>query len=186
MKRKTWVLTLVAVGLVVAATSAAVSLNHSTWFARDAPAAPGLAIPAASSTTPVPALPPGATPNYRAIVQQAGPDVVSVTVIGLASPGDTVRLKVWRDKSAREIMVKPGRAEDGVKTRAQGGAEGQRGQLGLTLRPLTREERAQANLGSGLVIEGVTGPAARAGLMPGHNCWPSTASRSTRSIRCAA
>jgi serine protease Do len=87
--------------------------------------------------------------------------------IGLASPGDNVKLKVWRDKTTREVVVKLGRAEDGGKTQAQASPEGQRGQLGLLLRPLTREERARAHLDSGLVIVGVTGPAARAGLMPG-------------------
>jgi serine protease Do len=87
--------------------------------------------------------------------------------IGLASPGDTIRLKVWRDKTAREVVAELGRAEEGVKAQAQGDSGGQRGQLGLTLRPLTSEERARAHLESGLVIEGVAGPPARAGLMPG-------------------
>lgn len=39
MTRKTLILTLITVGLVVVATSAAFNLNPSTWSARDTPAA---------------------------------------------------------------------------------------------------------------------------------------------------
>lgn len=87
--------------------------------------------------------------------------------ISLATPGETVRLKVWREKSAREIAVKLGRAEDGNNTQAQRESETQSGQLGLALRPLTLEERARTHLQAGLVVEGVSGSAARAGVMPG-------------------
>lgn len=88
--------------------------------------------------------------------------------IGLAMPGDSVRLKVWRDKAAREVVAKLGRAEEGAKPSVPGRSEEPpQGELGLALRPLTREERALAHLESGLLIEGVAGPAARAGLMPG-------------------
>jgi S1-C subfamily serine protease len=40
-------------------------------------------------------------------------------------------------------------------------------QLGLTLRPLTQSEKARAALEGGLLIQGVSGAAARAGLVPG-------------------
>lgn len=40
-------------------------------------------------------------------------------------------------------------------------------QLGLTLRPLTQREKARAGLDGGLLIQGVSGAAARAGLVPG-------------------
>jgi serine protease Do len=87
--------------------------------------------------------------------------------ISLASPGETVRLKVWRDGSAREMPVKLGRAEDRAGSPAQPDSEVQPGQLGLKLRPLTSAEQTLARVPGGLLIEGVTGPAARAGLMPG-------------------
>lgn len=87
--------------------------------------------------------------------------------IGMASPGDSMRLKVWRDKTAREMVVKLGRVDDGVEPQVAGGPDHHRGQLGLALRPLTRQERAQVHLDGGLVIEAVTGAAAVAGLMPG-------------------
>jgi serine protease Do len=48
-------------------------------------------------------------------------------------------------------------------------AEGDSGKarLGLALRPLTPEERAQAQVSGGLIVEHVTGPAAKAGIEPG-------------------
>lgn len=45
--------------------------------------------------------------------------------------------------------------------------EQQPGQLGLTLRPLTPREKARDALEGGLLIQGVSGAAARAGLVPG-------------------
>jgi serine protease Do len=41
------------------------------------------------------------------------------------------------------------------------------GQLGLTLRPLSGEEKRQAKLDGGLVVEDVAGAAARAGIQSG-------------------
>jgi len=87
--------------------------------------------------------------------------------IGLATPGETVKLKVWRDKSPRDVEVKLGSAEDSGKTAANGSKDVEPGQLGLSLRPLNPDERAQAKIEQGLLIEGVAGPAARAGLAQG-------------------
>jgi serine protease Do len=87
--------------------------------------------------------------------------------IGQASPGDVVRLKVWREKSDREFSVRLGRVQEGASAQAQRDAEVQPGQLGLTLRPMTRAEQARAQLQGGLMIEDVAGPSAQAGLMPG-------------------
>lgn len=61
MTRKALLMTLVAVGLVVAATSAAFGLYPAGWFGREAKPAP------ATVNVPVPApvapLPAGVTPN---------------------------------------------------------------------------------------------------------------------------
>ena len=38
---------------------------------------------------------------------------------------------------------------------------------GMAVRPLTPEERSQSGLATGLVVQDVAGPAARAGLQPG-------------------
>ncbi len=87
--------------------------------------------------------------------------------IGLATPGEKVKLTVWRDKVSKEFDVKLGSAEENGKTLASAGGEVQPGQLGLALRPLTPDERKQAKIEQGLLIEGVAGPAARAGLAQG-------------------
>lgn len=79
------------------------------------------------------------------------------SLIGMASPGDTVKLKVWRDKGWKELQATLGSAEAGRQQRADA-VPPENGRLGLALR-----ERPQG----GLVVEGVTGPAARAGVAPG-------------------
>jgi len=88
--------------------------------------------------------------------------------VGLASPGDTVKLKVWRDKAAREMDVKLARVEDADR-QASAGDEDANGapRLGLAMRPLTRDERGQAHIDHGLLIEQVSGAAARASIEPG-------------------
>ena len=88
--------------------------------------------------------------------------------IGLASPGETVQLKIWRDKASREVEVKLGNAEEATKTASADSKDVEPGQLGLALRPLTGDERARAKIEQGgLLVEGVDGPSARAGLAPG-------------------
>ena len=86
--------------------------------------------------------------------------------VGLSSPGDKVKLKVWRDRSAREIEAKlGGLPNEDTDVAVNNGADG--GKLGLALRPLTKEERRANNLEQGLVVESAGGPAARAGINPG-------------------
>jgi serine protease Do len=86
--------------------------------------------------------------------------------IGLDAPGTRVALKVWRDKSTRELEVKLAQADSGTAQVATSGSD-EHGQLGLALRPLTRQERAERSVDHGLVVEEVAGPAARAGIQPG-------------------
>lgn len=87
--------------------------------------------------------------------------------ISLAAPGETIRLKLWRNQGAHEVTVKLGRAEDGTSPRKNPDADAQPGQLGVVLRPLTRDELARAHVQSGLFVEAASGSAARAGVMPG-------------------
>jgi len=89
------------------------------------------------------------------------------SLIGMASPGEKVKLKVWRDRSARDVEAKLG-GIDADKEQVASSDDGvQPGQLGLGLRPLTRDERQQASLDTGLVVEKVAGPAAKAGVEAG-------------------
>jgi len=87
------------------------------------------------------------------------------TRVGMAAPGRKIQLTVWRDKASREVEVKLGAAEPPVAERAA--AQDKPGRLGLAVRPLTAAERRQAKVDHGLLVEGVDGPAARAGIQPG-------------------
>jgi serine protease Do len=89
------------------------------------------------------------------------------SLIGLAAPGEKVRLKVWRDRSAREVEARLGGADAQPEQRAEADGGKQPGQLGLSLRALTREERKEAQVDQGMVVENVAGPAARAGIEAG-------------------
>jgi serine protease Do len=81
-------------------------------------------------------------------------------------PGQDAKLTVWRGGKEREITVKVGALGDQKVAAADKGSESQ-GRLGLQVRALTPDEREQAELDSGVLVEGVTGPAARAGIQPG-------------------
>jgi len=87
------------------------------------------------------------------------------SLIGLSAPGEEVKLTVWRDHSSREIQAKLGAAESEKVASASQAVEG--GQLGLSLRPLTPEERREAKVEKGLVVAEAQGPAARAGIESG-------------------
>jgi len=89
------------------------------------------------------------------------------SLIGLSAPGEKVTLKVWRDHASREVQVKLGGADvEGTQVADAGGAV-RPGQLGLGMRPLTRDERRESKIDEGLVIEQVAGPAEKAGIQPG-------------------
>ena len=88
-------------------------------------------------------------------------------LIGQATPGDTVNLSVWRHGESMDIRARLGdAAEQVVKAEAKASA-GEQGRLGLALRPLQPDEKSQAGLAAGLLVQGVQGPAALAGVQPG-------------------
>jgi serine protease Do len=87
--------------------------------------------------------------------------------IGDAMPGQSVRLSIWRKHRALDFMVKFGRIRDPARLQGQPLPEAPPGEPGLTLRKLTVRELAITELPSGMLIEQVAGPAARAGLLPG-------------------
>ena len=89
------------------------------------------------------------------------------SLIGMSAPGEQVKLKVWRDRAERTIEARLGGADDAKEKVVADAREGGGAQLGLTLRPLTREEQRGAKLDGGLVVEDVAGAAARAGIQAG-------------------
>jgi len=84
-------------------------------------------------------------------------------------PGQTAKLRVWRQGKEIEVDVKVGTLGAGEQQASsdEPSANGERGRLGLSVRPLSPDERAQLEVDAGLLIEGVSGPAARAGLRRG-------------------
>jgi len=92
--------------------------------------------------------------------------------IAQQQPGDQVALAIWRQGKAVDVTVTLGRAGDDSASAAAdadaaaGPADGAP-RLGLALRPLSPEERAQARIEQGLLVQGVQGAAARAGLNEG-------------------
>ena len=81
-------------------------------------------------------------------------------------PGSAATLEVWRKGASRELTVTVGEMPS-PKVAASAAAGEQSGRLGLAVRPLTPEERKQAGVEGGLVVENATGAAARAGVQPG-------------------
>jgi len=89
------------------------------------------------------------------------------SVIGMATPGDKVKLTVWRDQKSVDIEAKLGGTGPAAEAVAEVGGEAQGIKLGLSLRALQPGERQQSKLDGGLVVEQVSGPAARAGIEAG-------------------
>ena len=86
--------------------------------------------------------------------------------ISLAKPGDRVTLEVWRQGKPEQLTAQLGGAKGKTATVAQSDKASQ-GKLGLALRPLQPQERREAKLEGGLVVEQAAGAAARAGVQPG-------------------
>jgi serine protease Do len=88
--------------------------------------------------------------------------------VGLAAPGNSAKMKVWRDQGEKTLEVRIGEAPDEREARATGG---RRGLLGLEVRPVTPEVARQLNLRStdGVVVVRVedASAAADAGVQRG-------------------
>jgi serine protease Do len=88
-------------------------------------------------------------------------------VIGETRPGTPVSLKIWRQGETRELNASLGEAPAEKIAKAESEPKTKSGKLGLSLRPLTDEERKQIEAESGLLVEQSEGPAARAGVQAG-------------------
>jgi serine protease Do len=91
-------------------------------------------------------------------------------LIAAQKPGTNVELEVWRDRASRKFTVTVAELKDGRVSRTGGGSDGAASgsdKLGLSVRPLTQQERRAGDIESGLLVEDVDGPALRAGLQAG-------------------
>lgn len=82
-------------------------------------------------------------------------------------PGTTATFGVWRKGAQQDIRIAVGEAKAAAVADAAGTARENGGKLGLAVRPLNPEERQQAQVQGGLLVEDVSGPAAKAGIEPG-------------------
>jgi len=88
------------------------------------------------------------------------------TLIGMSAPGERIKLTVWRDKSSRQIDATLGTLSDEVVA-AAGDEAATGGRLGLAVRPLSGDERRQAGVDHGLLVQSAAGAAARSGVQSG-------------------
>ena len=88
-------------------------------------------------------------------------------IIGLASPGDSIKLDIWRQGAPRELTASLVNANEKSVDVASKKDTASQGRLGLALRPLQPEEKQEAGLDSGLVVQQASGPAAMAGVQSG-------------------
>jgi serine protease Do len=79
--------------------------------------------------------------------------------VGMFDPGTEVKLTVWRDKTSQQLTAKLGQAGSDQRAAAAPAAAAEGGRLGLAL-------QAQPD-GDGLIVQGVSGPAQRAGIQRG-------------------
>jgi serine protease Do len=92
-------------------------------------------------------------------------------VVGESAPGSTAEIEVWRNGKNERFTTKLVELTDKVavntRTKADPSKAADSGRLGLSVRPMTADEKRQADVSGGLVVENANGPAARAGLQAG-------------------
>jgi serine protease Do len=86
--------------------------------------------------------------------------------VGVAAPGDKASLDVWRDGKTLTLTATVGNAAEAI-TADNNAVDGAQGRLGLSVRPLSPDERRQAGVPGGLVVEDAEGHAAEAGIQAG-------------------
>jgi len=84
-------------------------------------------------------------------------------------PGTPVSIEVWRNGGTKELSVRPVQMEDKNERVASNDSQSsdETSKLGLAVRPLTQQEKRQAETDGDLLVEQVDGPAAGAGVQPG-------------------
>ena len=97
-------------------------------------------------------------------------------IVGLAMPGELLTIDIWRQGARRTLQARLDDAKPKATRQAGAGEPGapdasgsaaSSGRLGLALRPLNADEKRESGLVAGLLVEGVSGAAARAGVQAG-------------------
>jgi serine protease Do len=93
---------------------------------------------------------------------------VPVMIAG-KKPGSSVDIQVWRNGGTKDLTVRPVEIQEKGERVANNDAQhaDETSRLGLAVRPLTQQEKRQAETDGDLLVEDVDGPAAGAGVRPG-------------------
>jgi serine protease Do len=86
--------------------------------------------------------------------------------VNMTAPGSTATLQIVRHGEPMTLKARVGSAAE-LTAAVPAAAASERGALGLQLRELTPQEREQAGVPGGLVVESAQGRAADAGIQPG-------------------
>ena len=87
-------------------------------------------------------------------------------MVANVKPGTKATFDVWRKGGRKEVTVVVGELKGEPVASASGSAD-ENSRLGLAVRALTNDEREQAQIDGGLLVEDVSGPAAQAGIQQG-------------------
>jgi serine protease Do len=107
------------------------------------------------------------------IMEYNGKPVVDASQLSMrvntTAPGERATLTIWRSGKQQTLTAKIRSSTEQVASADAGTGPGasEQSQLGLTLRPLTHDERTEAGVANGLVVERAQGHAAEAGIQEG-------------------
>jgi serine protease Do len=105
------------------------------------------------------------------ILKLNGHDVVNSTDLPVAvaelKPGTHATLEIWRDGATKDVGVTIGEFQNQSVAAASEATGGEHARLGLVVRPLTSEERQQADVQGGLMVSQASGVSAEAGIEAG-------------------
>jgi serine protease Do len=87
-------------------------------------------------------------------------------MVGATKPGTQSTLSVWRKGEMLELSVKVGEIKDDQVASAMPEKK-KSNRAGLSVTPLTAEQKKTLKIGSGVLVEGAEGAAARAGIQEG-------------------
>jgi serine protease Do len=87
--------------------------------------------------------------------------------VSIAPPGKRVDLEISRNGKPMTLTAKVGAASTAGLAADNAAPAGEQPRLGLAVRPLTEAERAQSGTDAGLLVQGVQGKAAAAGIEQG-------------------
>ncbi|HZF15564.1 MAG TPA: DegQ family serine endoprotease [Steroidobacteraceae bacterium] len=89
------------------------------------------------------------------------------TIVAGLKPGSTANIEVFRKGAKKNFDVKVAELQETPERVAKTSLRQEPNKLGLSVRPLTADEQEQAETEGKLLVEDVSGPAARAGVQPG-------------------